>query len=154
MKVLHVSSGELLPVQIETVNEDDYKLIKKSVHYFDWKHEKEYLILKITVVNENHIIGLISLNEIDEEERIEIRLLAVSKENRGRSKVVDGVAGNLIAFACRQTIKKYGVNGCVSLLPKTLLRQHYKDKYGFIDAGHQLFIEGNPLFQLIKKYEV
>jgi hypothetical protein len=154
MNVLHISSGKVLTVQIESITEEDYKQIKRSVYYFDWKREKEHNVFKLSLLDDSHIIGLISLKNIDSEERIEIRLLAVSKENRGRSKIFEGITGNLIAFACRDAINRYGSNGCVSLYPKTALRQHYIDKYGFIDSGYHLYIEAMPMFQMIKKFEL
>jgi len=41
---------------------------------------------------------------------------------------------------------------CVSLIPKTRLKQYYIGKYGMKDAGWQLLLDGKELLQLIKKY--
>jgi hypothetical protein len=90
----------------------------------------------------------------DTEYRIEIKLLAVSKENVGTSKIYDHISGSLIAFAARLSIKKYGADAAVSLVPKTLIAKHYIDKYGFEAAGKSLFIQGGKLYNLIEKYEV
>lgn len=50
---------------------------------------------------------------------MEIYLLAVSKESRGKNKRYEGIVGNLIAFACREAIRLYGEIACVSLISKT-----------------------------------
>jgi len=40
-----------------------------------------------------------------------------------------------------------------SLTPKTALGQHYMDKYGFEQAGQNLFMEGKRLIKLLKEYD-
>jgi formate dehydrogenase assembly factor FdhD len=62
-----------------------------------------------------------SLEFFDEEYRIEIRLMAVMKEQIGRHKTLDRIAGNLFAFAAKLPITKYGAIAAVSLVPKTEL---------------------------------
>ncbi|MCW3105844.1 MAG: hypothetical protein JWQ09_350 [Segetibacter sp.] len=89
----------------------------------------------------------------DAEQRIEIKLLSVSAENVGTGKQIDRIAGNLIAFACRMAIKKYGSLAAVSLVPKTLLRSYYVSKYGMEEAGKQIFLFGHSLFKILKEYD-
>ena len=48
---------------------------------------------------------------------------------------------------------KYGIFAAVSLVPKTLLRQYYMDKYGFEQAGVSLYMEGRQLIKLLKEYD-
>ena len=57
-------------------------------------------------------------------------------------------------FACREAIKFYAENACVSLFPKTELKQHYIKKYGMTAAGKQVFLEGVALYKLLEKYEI
>ena len=70
-----------------------------------------------------------------EEKRIEIKLLASSVENIGKEKIYEGIADCLIAFACRSGVEKYGVDACISLVPKTELIRHYTEKYHMQHAG-------------------
>lgn len=139
------------PVKVKRLDDEDYKELTKSRFYFNWKTEKDNEVYKLVLGDE--ILGVMSCRHHDDE-RIEIALLAVSKDNRGRSKKYDRIAGNLLAFACRQAMKQYGINGCVSLVPKTALRKHYCDMYGMENAGLQLFLEGAPLLNMLKEYEL
>jgi hypothetical protein len=66
----------------------------------------------------------------EETNAIEVELLEVSVENMGPGKKLDHVAGCLIAFACRESFKR-GHDGCIFLIPKTQLIEHYQAKYGF-----------------------
>jgi hypothetical protein len=154
MEVLNVKTGRKTGVVIEPVVSSDYKSITKQKYWFDWKTEKKNLVYKLRLKGSDEILGLISLLHFKDEQRYEIKLLAVSKENRGRTKTYEGIAGNLIAYACRLALKKYAENGCVSLFPKTELKTYYRKKYGMLPAGKQLFLEGAPLLRLIEKYEV
>jgi hypothetical protein len=95
----------------------------------------------------------VSFEFFDEEYRIEIRLMAVLKEQIGRNKTLDRIAGNLFAFASKLSIIKYGALAAVSLVPKTELGQYYMDKYGFEQAADSLFLEGLSLLRLIYEYD-
>jgi hypothetical protein len=139
-------------VAIKPVLEEDYMVLTKSRFYFNWKLEKGNDVYKLVLDDE--ILGVMSFLQIENEDRLEISLLAVSKENRGKHKKYDRIAGNLIAFACRQAIQSYAIEGCVSLVPKTSLKRHYADLYGMVDAGRQLFLQGIPLLNMLKEYEL
>ncbi len=94
-----------------------------------------------------------SLVDIKKESRIEIRLLAVSAENRGTGKTYEHIIGDLIAFACKYALRLYGELACVSLIPKTEIVQHYINKYGMYEAGVSLCLDGIELINLIKTYD-
>lgn len=81
-------------------------------------------------------------------------MLSVSKENRGQNREYERIAGTLIGFACRKALTLFEIDGCVSLVPKTSLKQHYIEQYGMIDAGRQVFHEGDQLLKRLKKYEL
>lgn len=98
------------------------------------------------------MLGLLALIDFPREFRVQIDLLCVSRENFGNAKKYEGIAGSLIAFAGRTAISKYLEQACISLLPKIKLRAHYKSKYGGLDGGPQLFLEGARLHAIIKKY--
>lgn len=153
MIINHCSTGKKYEGLIEPVNQQDYKSITKGKYYFDWKTEKGFDFYKLRLLKDNIILGLVSFERYDSEQRIEIRLLALSKENRKeKTKVYDGIAGALIAYVCREAIKNYGEWGCVSLFPKTILRKHYIQHYGMLEGGKQLYLEGQPLLELLMRY--
>lgn len=107
---------------------------------------------KLSLAREDNIIGLVGFVDVPADYRMEIRLLASSSENVGKGKVYEGIAGSLISFVCREALAKYGDLACVSLIPKTELKQHYINKYGMLPGGRQVFLEGKELLDLIKKY--
>lgn len=154
MEIAEVKTGRRKLVRIQKVEPADYKKITKGKFFFDWRTEKDNRVYKLIEEESNEIVGLISLIHKEDEQRFEINLLAVSKENRGSKKIYEGIAGNLIAYACREAIKWHAIEGCVSLIPKTVLRKHYLLKYGMMDAGIAVFLEGKPLLDLLKKYKV
>lgn len=140
-------------VEIIPVNQDDYKFITKKRFWFNWKEEKDQDVYKIQIVGTDDILGLMSLETFSNESRIEIRLLAVSKENRGNIKKYNHIIGNLIAFACIKALSLFGEFACISLIPKTQLIDHYKEEYLMLEAGNSLFLDGIELIQIIKRYD-
>lgn len=153
MWIEETSTKETLSVEIIPVNTDDYLTITESQFWFNWEKESVFDVYKLRIIGTHNILGLISLKSHPEESRIEIRLLAVSKENRGRKKKFDHVAGNLIAFACTKAITLFGEWACVSLVPKTQLINHYIMKYEMVQAGESLFTDGIELIKLIRRYD-
>ena len=155
MVLIEIKTRRKKKIKIATVEEEDYKMLSKKRFYFSWKPFrllKEVIVYKLYISEDDDILGVMALVDVPEESRIEIHLLACSKENVGKHKVYEGIAGHLIAFACRKAVKQYGRNACVSLVPKTRLKRHYIRKYGMIDAGWQLFLEGKVLNDIILKY--
>lgn len=153
MYVMRVPGGEKIPVSILLVKESDFKKITKKRYFFNWKIEKSYTVYKLETRDQKDILGLISIDIIEEEKRIEIRLIALAKEQVGIYKTLDRIAGNLFAFAARLAVKKFGVFAAVSLMPKTSLRKYYMNKYGFEQAGNNIFLEGKSLLSIIKKFD-
>ena len=145
-------SNKKLLCEIVHIADVDYKSITKKRYSFDWKTEKQFDVYKIKIAGTDDIIGLMSLQYHDEEYRVQIMLIAVANENFGKNKRLEGIAGNLIAYACRVAVKKYNQLAAVSLIPKTVIRQHYITTYGFVPAGSHLFLEGYKLKELLKKY--
>ena len=109
---------------------------------------------KLNIYRSAEILGLMSLNCIDSEQRVEIRLLASSIENVGTDKIFLGIAGCLIAYACRQSIAHYAEYACVSLVPKTRLRKYYVKEYGMVHAGNSVCLMGEGLIKMIQKHKL
>ncbi len=112
MVAIETSSGETHKIEIIPIVEKDFGSFTKSRFWFNWKEEIDYDIYKIQIKEKNKILGLISLETINSESRVSIRILVVSKENRGKTKIYNNIVGCLIAFAGKQS-KIYLVNGLV-----------------------------------------
>lgn len=138
---------------IERVTERDYTFITSEKFSFDWELEKEYAVYKLTPLNATDILGLISLQFFDMEERVEVRLIAAAKEHVGSTKCYDRIIGNLFAFSARIASAKYKTNAIISLIPKTLLIEHYMEKYGFQVMGKRLFLDERSIIILLKEYD-
>ncbi|MBI5214678.1 MAG: hypothetical protein HY960_02890 [Ignavibacteriae bacterium] len=120
-------TGEKFDTEMFRLTEKDGKFIKKKEWQFDWHKElkdasKEVFKLSVTK-NPDIIQGMISIE--DKRDHILVNLIESAKFNRGKSKLYDGVAGNLFAYACKVSFEK-GYNGFVSFISKTKLKQHYQ----------------------------
>lgn len=56
-------------------------------------------------------------------------LIETAAFNKGKGKLYSGVAGNLVAFACKTAFDN-GYDGIVSFLAKTQLINHYRETLG------------------------
>lgn len=152
MKLKHKPSDQLLDAVITELIREDYKTIEQDKGFsFDWTTEKEHEVYKICLVVDEKILGVMSLIDIPKEYRIHLNLLEVAKAQQGKNKVIDFIAGCLIAFAAETAFKR-GYYGFVSLEPKTALIDLYQNKYGFSPYGRYLAIEGTVAQSLIEKY--
>lgn len=135
MGLTDIVTGEKLEAVIERLKPEEFKIIKKDKLRFDkfnWNKYKGEEVYKLRCKDDDTILGLMCLTDHTDVEinAIEIALLEVSDDNIGSSKKVDGIGGCLIAYACRESFKR-GHDGCVFLVPKTYLVDHYPAKYGF-----------------------
>ncbi len=152
MNIVDVSTKKIYAIQISRIDEADLATISCERYFFDWKKEKSYEVLKLTIVNERDILGLVSFESIDEEKRMHIRLLAASQENVGKDKIYDGIVGNLLAYVAQQAVLKYAEWACISLRPKTQLAEHYIKKYKMNITGVTLSLEVPEILELIERY--
>jgi ribosomal protein S6E (S10) len=153
MKIIDISTGEKHSVEILPVEIDEFKTLRKDRYFFDWKIEKNQEVYKLQIKGSSDILGLVSIERISQEWRIHIRLLTVSKENKGKEKKYDKIAGNLIAYVAKIAIREYGELACVSLRPKSQIAQHYIDKYNMNITGMTLSIEVPEIINLINLYD-
>jgi hypothetical protein len=120
-------SGEVFDTLIIHVTE--IKQVKKADWSFNWQtdiKDKTRSVFKLTTLNNQDIIhGLISLT--DKGDHIFMDLIESAKFNKGKNKLYRGVAGNLVAFACKTSFEK-GYDGVVSFVAKTQLIDHYSQK--------------------------
>jgi hypothetical protein len=72
--------------------------------------------------------------------------------NKGKLKMYAGVAGNLVAFACKVSFQR-GHDGNVSFLAKSQLIEHYEKTLGAYHFGERIMIiETTSALKLIGKY--
>lgn len=148
-------SGDSFATEVLRLTKSDLKqLTKKNGWNFDWKKElgdnsKE--VFKLTIPNNPSIIqGLLSLSI--EADHVYIHLLENAPFNIGQSKLYEGVAGNLIAHACKVSFQQ-GFNGFVGFTAKTKLIEHYQKTLGaYTLGGHRMIIPTRSAQILIEKY--
>ena len=151
----NVVTGDSLPTEISLINTHDLKTAsKKNGWLFNWKAEfakKERDIYKLTIVNNPSVIqGLISLEV--KEDHVYMHLVENAPFNQGDKKVYSGVAGNLVAFACKLSFQR-GHEGNVAFISKTQLIAHYVKTLEAIHFGGRLMIiETKAAVKLINKY--
>lgn len=170
MELEDSQTGERFEAVIELATRKDFNTIKKDTSRFDAFHWSKYAgkeIYKLRLTGEDKILGVMCIQDYPPEEGVnalEIVLLEVSAETRSTKKLPDkkrflGIAGCLIAFACRESFKR-GYNGWLFLIPKSYLIEHYTQAYGFryiplnTAARPDGFMELNTStsIKLIKKY--
>ena len=144
MYIQDTRTGEKMEVVIEPIKLKDWRAIKRDSNFtFDWAKYKEREVYKLRILHEERIQGLMCIIDHDDEQTnaIEIELLEVGNENVGKTKKLDRIAGTLIAFACRESLKR-GHEGYIFLTPKTELVDHYAAKYYLMYIGP---IGNNPV---------
>lgn len=148
-------SGDSFDTELISISKVDLRPVKKGNGWqFDWKYEYEQPdreVYKLTIEgNQNVIQGLISFS--DEKDHLFMHLVESAPFNRGKNKIYVGVAGNLIAFLCKESWDR-NYEGFVSFISKTRLIEHYERTLGAVHVGnHKMVIFPNEALKLIKKY--
>ncbi|MGL2993277.1 hypothetical protein [Flavobacterium sp. TSSA_36] len=151
----NIITGDSFQTEISILQNSDLKYItKKNGWFFNWNEEYENPIrdiYKLTISGNSKIIqGLISLEV--KSDHVYMHLVESAPFNKGQTKVYAGVAGNLVAFACKLSFQR-GHDGNVSFLSKSQLVEHYEKTLGaFHFGGRIMIIETNAALKLIKKY--
>ncbi len=148
-------SGDSFPTEVSLLSKADIKQItKKNGWNFNWKSEfdnnmKEFY--KLTISNNPTIIqGVICLTI--ETDHVFMDLVESAPFNIGKNKLYEGVAGNLVAYACKVSFQK-GFEGFIAFDAKTKLIQHYEKTLGACAIGGQrMIIPTKPAQILIEKY--
>lgn len=147
-------TGEVFDTEVEKITWQKRRLIKKSEWAFDWHLELKAAhkeVFKLSTANNSDIIqGLMCFE--DKKDHIFLHLLESAKFNKGKQKLYVGVAGNLVAFACKTSFEK-GYEGFVAFDSKTALIKHYEKTLGATYfRGLRMFIETHAAQALIDKY--
>lgn len=153
--ILNTISGDSFQTEVSRLTSVDLKNItKKNKWNFNWKIEFNDLqkeVYKLNIMNNSRIIqGLLSITI--EQDHIYMNLLESSPFNIGKDKLYEGVAGNLVAFACKISFQK-GFDGFVAFNAKTNLITHYEESLGaYHFKGQRMIIETESAKILVKKY--
>ncbi|MCD9853134.1 hypothetical protein LUD75_00330 [Epilithonimonas sp. JDS] len=153
--IINVISGDSFQTEIALVTKNDLKNItKKNGWNFNWRAEFQDIskeIYKLTIFNNPNIIqGLLSVSIMDD--HVYMNLLESAPFNIGVNKIYEGVAGNLVAYACKTSFQK-GFDGYVAFIAKTKLIKHYEQTLGAYHFKDQkMFIETDPAKRLVEKY--
>jgi hypothetical protein len=153
--ILNTISGDSFQTEISKFTFTDCKqVLKKNGWNFSWKTELESDInevYKLTIIgNVNIIQGLISIRR--ERDHIFMNLLENAPFNLGKNKLYEGVAGNLVAYACKISFQ-LGFEGFVSFTAKTKLIKHYEERLGaYHFGGHKMIIPTHSAKILTNKY--
>lgn len=114
------------------LEKEDLKVITiKNGWKFNWRTEfnatntKTYKI--VTENNKSEIQGLISIE--DRKDHIFVTLIESAPQNFAKNKKYYGVAGNMFAFACKQSFEM-GYDGFTAFEAKTNLIEHYQEQFG------------------------
>lgn len=148
-------SGDSFQTEVSLLTKLDLKQVKKKNGWsFNWKIEfsdKAKETYKMTIVNNPNIIqGLLSLTI--ETDHIFMNLVESAPFNIGKNKLYEGVAGNLVAYACKVSFQN-GFDGFVAFDEKTKLIHHYEKTLGaYRFGGQRMIIPTQPAKILIDKY--
>jgi len=147
-------SGDSFNTQVIELTEKDLKQLYSNWN-FDWLAEfqnTETRVFKLIIEQNIDVIqGLVSLKYL--EGFVFVELVENADFNIGRNKVYLGVAGNLFAFACKESWDR-GDYGYVAFNAKTNLIPHYTETLGAVKIGdsNQMVIEPEQASSLINKY--
>lgn len=153
--ILNTISGDSFQTEVSRFTiKDSKQTIKKNGWNFNWRTELDNdvnEVYKLTIVNNPEIIqGVLSIRK--ESDHIFMILLENAPFNVGRNKLYEGVAGNLVAYACKLSFQ-YGFEGFVAFTAKTKLIDHYETSLGaYHFGGHRMIIESHAAKHLVEKY--
>lgn len=146
-------TGDSFDTQILEITKSDLKSLEKGWN-FNWgaEYRSKAKVFKLIIEeNYNVIQGLISLSY--KSGFIFVELIENADFNIGRNKVYYGVAGNLFAFACKESWER-GDFGYVAFNSKTNLIPHYEKLLGAKKVGdsNQMIMAPKEALKLIKHY--
>lgn len=148
-------SGDSFQTEVSRFTLKDCKqTTKRNGWNFNWKLElnnDRNEVYKLSIVNNSKIIqGVLSICK--EEDHLYMNLLENAPFNIGKNKLYDGVAGNLVAYACKLSFQ-YGLDGFVAFTAKTKLISHYESSLGaYHFGGHRMIIATSAAKNLVEKY--
>lgn len=153
--IVNTISGDSFPTDVHPLSKADLKkATKKNGWLFNWENEfklTDRQIFKLSIRNNPDIVqGLLSISDYND--HYYLHLIESAPFNLGKSKLYEGVPGNLFAFTCKSSWDK-GYRGFISFTSKTRLIEHYEKTLGATHiGGHKMVIFPQESLKLIKKY--
>ncbi len=153
--IVNTISGDSFQTEVSLVSKEDLELVNNEKGWnFDWKTEYKNLrkeVYKLYIQgNESIVQGMLSITV--ESDHIFMNLLENAPFNIGENKLYEGVAGNLVAFACKVSFQR-GFEGFVAFTAKTNLIKHYEKTLGAYHFRNQrMIIETVSAKKLVEKY--
>ncbi|GAB3316974.1 hypothetical protein GCM10027299_07850 [Larkinella ripae] len=148
-------SGDSFATEVLRLTKADLKQVtRKNGWHFNWKAEwadNMKSVFKLAITNNSTIIqGVLSVTF--EPDHVYMHLLENVPFNVGQNKFYDGVAGNLVAHACKLSFQQ-GFDGFVAFTAKTQLIAHYKTTLGAYQlSGQRMIIPTNAASVLVEQY--
>lgn len=152
--IVNTISGDSFPTDIHLISKADLKsTTKRNGWLFNWVSESKLSdrqVFKLTIRNNPEIVqGLVSISDYDD--HYYLHLIESAPFNLGKSKLYQGVPGNLFAFTCKISWDK-GYQGFISFTSKTKLIEHYEKTLGATHVGgHKIVIFPQEALKLIRK---
>lgn len=151
----HRESGRSIGTRIEPVAATGkFYASRRRGWLFDWTAErkkKDRTVYRLAIDQQPDFIqGLVSLEK--RSGHVFMHLLECAPYNRGKDKIFLGVAGNLVAYACRLSFE-LKMEGYVAFYAKNSLLGHYEKTLGASHKGSQLMIIEPPAsLHLVRHY--
>ncbi len=148
-------TGDSFKTNIVLLDKKDIEKLRGNKKWlFDWVKEfntNGRFVYKLTLENNKNITqGLISISI--QSDHVFMDLLETANFNRNKHKMYLGVAGNLVAYACKMSLE-YGFEGYISFNAKTSLIKHYELTLGAVNtSGQKMIINPIESLILINKY--
>jgi len=152
--VENAKTGESFPTEVRRLPLPQAGKLTRKQWLFNWVREagdaeREVYQLN-TVGNRSVVHGLVSLELMPDV--VYMHLLESTAFNKGRGKQYLGVAGNLVAYACKRSFE-LGHDGEVAFESKTKLVDHYIASLGATQIrGNKLYIGTAAATRLVKRY--
>jgi len=128
------------------------KQLKKEGWKFDWDKSYGAISQKIAYLENEKIQGLVEFEEVPSSLYNIIYRIEAAPENIGKNKKIDNIAGTLFAYVAKDSLDA-GFEGFVVFDSKTILINHYVEKYGAqILYGNRLYFDTKASITLINKY--
>ncbi len=128
------------------------KQLKKDGWKFDWDKSFGAISQKIAYIENESIQGLVEFEEVPSSLYNIIYRIELAPENIGKQKKIDNVAGTLFAYVAQDSLDA-GFEGFVVFDSKTILVDHYVEKYGAqILFGNRLYFDTKASKALINTY--
>lgn len=119
---------------------------------FDWNKSSGAVSQKIAYLIADELQGLVEFERVPSSLYNVIYLIEVAPHNVGKAGVIDNVAGVLFAYVAQDSLNA-GFEGFVMFYSKTILVDHYIEKYGAkVIHDNQLMFDTAASEKLIQEY--